>query len=356
MVLLDEAVTTDAAQVVDLDVMKPVLPSTLAGRSGRADSTTQTATYALPILRQGRLSVDGGQIAAGARELFVGVERASGSLVWAHLLREAPLAVTPIHGGFVACDSGGGLSWVDHRGRRADEVVFEARLMACVMQQGRSRQPVLSPSPPLEDQVASALSVSGQRPTELDQWLLNRFGQLEPPSVTRVLIGLAQDSRLSPVLTRAADEVLARRDNGVEHMLRALKRHYDFLSGVLQPPPVGALADALGRLGVERAAPLLAEHLNDPANSPNAVRRAARALEKLATADQRDELRTFFSLYRATADDPELVAAVVSVARALLRVGGAEAKRLVASAATDSLTQPAVQRGLRTLAERAPPP
>jgi hypothetical protein len=67
-------------------------------------------------------------------------------------------------------------------------------------------------------------------------------------------------------------------------------------------------------------------------------------------------LKTFFSLYRATADDPELVAAVVSVARALLRVGGVEGKRIVANAATDSLTQPEIQRSLRTLANRTPPP
>ena len=76
----------------------------------------------------------------------------------------------------------------------------------------------------------------------------------------------------------------------------------------------------------------------------------------MATADQRDDLKTFSSLYRATADHPELVAAVVSVARALLRVGGAEGKRIAADAATDSLTQPEIQSGLRTLANRTPLP
>ena len=56
-----------------------------------------------------------------------------------------------------------------------------------------------------------------------------------------------------------------------------------FVSGVLLPPPVGALADALAASGELRAAPLLAKHLNDPANSAQDVAHAARALIKLAT-------------------------------------------------------------------------
>ncbi len=65
-----------------------------------------------------------------------------------------------------------------------------------------------------------------------------------------------------------------------------------------------------------RAAPLLAKHLNDPANSADDVAHAARALVKLATAAEYEDLRTFFALYRATADDEALVAAVVACAEA----------------------------------------
>jgi hypothetical protein len=129
-------------------------------------------------------------------------------------------------------------------------------------------------------------------------------------------------------------------------MLAALARHYDFVSGVLLAPPVGPLADALAASNEMRAAPLLAKHLNDPANSADDVAHAARALVKLATAAEYEDLRTFFALYRATADDEALVAAVVACAEAVLRVGGDAGRALVERAAQDPLTQSDVRRAL----------
>ena len=79
------------------------------------------------------------------------------------------------------------------------------------------------------------------------------------------------------------------------------------------------------------------------------VERAAVALGKLATPAEYEELRTFFALYRATADEPSLVSAVVAVAGALLRIGGAPGKALVERAAQDPLTQSDVKRGLTAL-------
>src|SRR6185369_944992 len=125
--------------------------------------------------------------------------------------------------------------------------------------------------------------------------------------------------------------------------------HYDFVSGVLLPPPVGPLADALAASAETRAAPLLAKHLNDPANSADDVAHAARALAKLATSAEYEDLRTFFALYRATADDEALVAAVVSSAEALLRIGGADGRAVVERAAQDPLTQNDVRRALPTV-------
>jgi hypothetical protein len=97
------------------------------------------------------------------------------------------------------------------------------------------------------------------------------------------------------------------------------------------------------------AAPLLARHLNDPANEMADVERAAIALGKLATAAEYEDLRTFFALYRATADEASLVSAVVAVGGALLRIGGPPGKTLIERAAQDPLTQTDVKRGLVAL-------
>jgi hypothetical protein len=79
------------------------------------------------------------------------------------------------------------------------------------------------------------------------------------------------------------------------------------------------------------------------------VERAAQALGKLATPAEYEELRTFFALYRATADEPSLVSAVVAIGGALLRVGGIAGKAVVERAAQDPLTQADVKRGLTAL-------
>jgi hypothetical protein len=66
-------------------------------------------------------------------------------------------------------------------------------------------------------------------------------------------------------------------------------------------------------------------------------------------------LRTFFALYRATADEPDLIASVIAIARTLVRIGGDEGKSIVERAARDPLTQPEIARELGTLTEAATP-
>jgi len=66
----------------------------------------------------------------------------------------------------------------------------------------------------------------------------------------------------------------------------------------------------------------------------------------LATPNEYKELTTFFSLYRGTADRQELVAATVSVAEAILKVGGSTGSKVIQRAASDPLTLPEVRREL----------
>jgi outer membrane protein assembly factor BamB len=150
-----------------------------------------------------------------------------------------------------------------------------------------------------------------------------------------------------------ATALLAQRRNGAEYMLSALEHEYDFLNDVLHAPPVGALADALAAMKERSAAPLLARHLNDPANSPNDIERSAAALVALASEAELSELKTFFALYRATADEDALLDAVLHVAEALLKLGGGEGHKLVEMAALDPLTHPLLKKKLALLV-RAP--
>jgi hypothetical protein len=111
-------------------------------------------------------------------------------------------------------------------------------------------------------------------------------------------------------------------------------------------PPIAPLGEALAALGERRAAPLLARQLNRPAHATHALARAAAALETLASEGEYDELSVFFSLHRTSADDADSVAAVVSIARTLLRVGGQKARTLLQFATRDPLTVPEVKAAI----------
>ena len=73
-------------------------------------------------------------------------------------------------------------------------------------------------------------------------------------------------------------------------------------------------------------------------------------MDRELTPAEIEDLKVFFSLYHATADDEALVRAVVSVGETLLRVGGDSGRALVERAAGDPLTHPGVRRGPETLA------
>ena len=78
--------------------------------------------------------------------------------------------------------------------------------------------------------------------------------------------------------------------------------------------------------------------------------RGKRGDPPICTTEELSALRTFFALYRATADDPPLIQAVVSVAEALLKIGGSDGRAIVQRAAKDPMTQPDVARALGALA------
>jgi outer membrane protein assembly factor BamB len=235
---------------------------------------------------------------------------------------------------------------LDSAGSDAGSFELGSKVRVCTVDTGAVGVPSAPARASLAEQIAEALDGLEPNMAEAERYLVSELGKQPDPIVTKTLIDLSSSPRIPPDLRLETRRLLALRKNGAEYMLAALARHYDFVSGVLLPPPVGPLADALAASGETRAAPLLANHLNDPANSADDVAHAARALAKLATRAEYEDLRTFFALYRATADDEALVAAVVSCAQALLRVGGADGRAVVERAAQDPLTQSDVRRAL----------
>ena len=323
------------------------LGSGFVNSSSQANARTKIRIFAAPATAAGGgLTLGAGTFAASYFRVVFGLDSKSGALRWVRALPADIVGGAAANSGFVLCDANGKLWSLDASGADAGSLDLGAKVRVCAVDTGAEGVPGAAARSSLATQISEALDGLEPDMAEAERFLVAELGKQEDPIVTKTLIDLSSSPRIPPDLRLETRRLLAQRKNGTEYMLAALARHYDFVSGVLLPPPVGPLADALAAVGERRAAPLLAKHLNDPANSAEDVAHAARALAKLATAAEYEDLRTFFALYRATADDEALVAAVVSCAEAILRIGGAEGRAVVERAAQDPLTQGDVRRAL----------
>ncbi len=304
--------------------------------------------YVRPVITADGVHADSDRVAATYFDAVMGFASNDGSFEWAVLLPATPLGGDGAKGGFVFCDDKGFVTLIDAQsGMQAGQIELGQDLLSCAVQ---ANMLTVSPTPadrPMTERLGEVVRSPRAQLAPAQTILLRELSKLEDPIVTKVLIEIVTDPRTPKPMLAEARKQLAQRRNGGEYMLTALSEHYDFLDDVLRSPPVGPLADALAAMDEKRAAPLLAEHLNDPADSPADVARAARALEKLASKQELPEMRTFFALYRATATDQQMVRAVISTARAMLRVGGDSERTFLRMAAEDPLTNAEVRQALR---------
>ena len=355
------ASTNQASQVglpkVELPGKPTWLGSGLLNPTSQANARSKIRIFAAPAGGEsGELTLGAGTFAATYFRVVLGLDSKSGALRWVRALPADIVGGAAASSGFVLCDASGKVWTLDNAGSGVQSLELGAKVGLCAVDTGAQGVPAAPARPSLAAQIDEALNDLEPTMAEAERYLVNELGKLEDPLVTKTLIDLSSSPRIPPDLRLETRRLLALRKNGTEYMLSALARHYDFVSGMLLPPPVGPLADALAASGETRAAPLLAKHLNDPANSAEDVARAARALAKLATPAEYEDLRTFFALYRATADDEALVTAVVSSAEAILRVGGTDGRAVVERAAQDPLTQNDVRRALAVVLSKASSP
>ena len=239
--------------------------------------------------------------------VVLGLAEQDGGLRFVKSLRSDALGMGSAQRGFAVCDAGGKVTLISEKGGDAGSADLGARLQACTVDVSALSLEQTKPPPALAEQIGQALGDLTPDMAVAQKLLVDELTRLDDPQVTKILIDLTSSAKIPPELRQAARKLIATRRSGKEYMLAALERHYDYVSDVLLPPPLGPLADALAAMNEVSATPLLARHLNDPANDMVDVERAAQALGKLATPAEYEELRTFFALYRATADEPSLL-------------------------------------------------
>jgi len=271
--------------------------------------------------------------------LAMAFDAQSTKLAWVYSNKVDLVGGTAGPGSFVLCDEEGKVVVLDAAtGGVERELSLGGPIKSCVAQADALAPSPPQPPPPLAQQITDALTnrdsemVSGQR------LLLREIATLQDEPVTKTLIDLASNPLTAPILISDARVALAARRSGGKYMLDALAKHYDFLHDVLLTPPVGPIAQALAAMKDKSAAPLLAAHLLDPADTDDDVKQAAAALVDLGDATEVPALKQFVTLYRASADSEQVASAVVSAGQALLAYGGPEGRKIVDATLADPMT------------------
>lgn len=323
--------------------------------SPTAGARARVRLFARPTERGSDLGLAGAHFAATYYRIVMGFREQDAQLSWVKTLPADSLGGDAANPGFILCDKLGTVHRLDaSSGAAQAPLSLGTRLHACVVQAAELSVASPGSAAPLTQQISEAIRSNDPEMAAAHEFLLSEIGSREDPAVTKLLIDVLSAPRTAPSLRKSAERLLAARRDGVDAMLAALQDHYDYLTDTLRTPPVGALAEALAAMKERRAAPLLAQQLNDPANPPEDLVRVAKALTVLATPAELDELLAFLSLYRATADEDSLIQAVLLVGEALLTLGTDVAREAVENAATGPLTVPAVQSGLAKLLQRNP--
>jgi outer membrane protein assembly factor BamB len=275
-------------------------------------------------------------------------------VAWAHLHGADFVGGAAMHGGVILCDEQGKVTALDQRtGGTLAQLYLGQPVQACLVNVDAYRaagEP--KDAKPLAAQLGDVVRAEDAQLSAVQTVLLQDMTSLPDETVTKTLVELISDPRTEPALAAPARSALAGRRNGGAYLAAALQRHYDYLRDVLQSPPVGPIAQALAAMKDQRAAPLLAAHLLDPADSNEDVRQAAAALAVVAGPEQMPALRQFFGMYRANAETDEMVEAVASVGQALIAVEEKSGRATVEAAVRDADTAPRVRERLRALLER----
>lgn len=291
--------------------------------------------------------------------LAVGFDSATSTIAWVNLHDADFVGGAAAAGGIVLCDEQGRVVGLDAQSGGTD---FQADLgepvQACVVNVDGWR-PTQAPaaSKPLVAQLGDALLADDPQLVPMQKVFLKEIAAQSDESGTKVLVDLASDPRTSPDLLPETRRALANRTTGPRYMEAALGRHYDYLKDVLRAPPVGPMAHALAVMKDRAAAPLLASHLLDPADTDDDVMQAAAALVVLGGTSELPSLKEFFGLYRATAATDEIAAAVVSAGQKLAELDPGSRAGLEAAAHDPDTVDYARDRlanALKAPADKAP--
>jgi outer membrane protein assembly factor BamB len=340
----------------ELPGMPKLIPPGTSPLPVAAGAEDKTREYAKPTTTESGAALVDGRWYGTYFRLAMGFDAEHGKLVWVHLHDADLIGGAAAGGGLVTCDEMGRVTELDAgNGGVLSQTELGEPVSACIVNVDSERaRGTVTNALSRTAQLAEAVRADEPQLVIAQKLLMRELATADDELATKTLVDAASDPRTSPDLLPDTRNALANRRNGASYMEAALARHYDFLKDVLRTPPVGPIAQALGAMKDKAAAPLLAAHLLDPADTEDDVKQAAGALAAIAGPGEIPALREFFGLYRATADDDDMAAAVVSTGQALIALGDKTSRTQVEAASTDDATVPYAKDRLVALLSAQP--
>ena len=348
-------------QASHLSIAARELPGSPDLMNPPAERQTSTATardrvhlYARPGSPDVSLKLDGDRFYATYFRFVMGLT-AAGKLAWVHTHPTSVIAGAAGAGSLTVCDEQGKVTVLGAgHGEILRELDLGQPVQSCIVQVDDMAPPAAQKPPStLADDLSVALRDNDAQLVTAQRLFLRELAANTDESATKVLVDLASAPQTPPVLLADARAALATRQNGASYMEDALKKHYSFLKDVLRAPPVGPMAQALAGMKDSAAAPLLVDHLFQPADTDDDVLQTAKSLAIIGGPAQLAPLKEFLMMYHASAETDAMKGAVVSVGDSILRFGGKDGRTMVDRVIADPATVPEVTAKLQGLEQAA---
>ncbi len=301
-----------------------------------------------------------------------------GTVKWGRI-HEADIAGSePVRGGLAIADENGTIALLDatdgHLRWKSVQTIHPIQAVLSLPLDfapsgGEGVEPPISPA----DSLLAAAGGTDTRMLPARVFATRALVGLQSADATRSLIEIASRSSYPPELRSAAGEALANRQSGIEHLITALDQHYDYIRGTVAPP-VGYIAQALGRARNSSGVSPLIRHLQDPETPATDLPRIVGALREIGDATAVPALLDYLRLYHADdglvpqvdGTDPindrsineqeAVVSAMEQAALAIFQMGNPSQKQWLQALMVDPNTVEALRPGLqRAIAGQAPP-
>lgn len=384
----------------------------LDGSKPRPARAQPVGFYAHVDSSEDTLKFSTGGYVATYYEVVLGLSHKSNEIRFSTHLPRAVSGGAPGKHGPTLCLENGVVVRVNSRtGNHIPFGSLDSKVKACVVTASDEKIPA-GERPPILEQLEETIAGTGPDMVAIQKVLLRELGATDTVETTKALLAIAQNPLVSLDLAKVAQALLAKRKEGGEAMIAALREgapkplhegpkvdsirptnEGDATPGTppvpespeeeanrlieetstapdtedepainpdasrrekLRPPPVGALAQALQRMKTPGAAQALAPYLNDPSLTPKQADALMKTVDDLGSGDpiEREHVSRFLYQYKNTGGEGLLISALVRAAHFLFKHGDDEANEKLRSDLGQSLTHPALAK---KLAENPPP-